>query len=244
MMAGTLNTASSFAELYLRLRQKEGRIYTDEEVAALPHIYASHPCYSEWVIRKHSLKTLVSYINHKNKFSEILEVGCGNGWLCAQMAKATGASITGLDINTFELEQARRVFKNTDNLRFIYGSLHGDDLKEKKFDMILFAASIQYFPSLTQIITIALEHLTLQGEIHIIDSPLYQPQQTATARQRTIEYYEEIGFAAMAGHYYHHDLTELENFQYKILHHPGSWKNKLSIRKNPFYRIAIKNRYQ
>ena len=109
--------------------------------------------------------------------------------------------------------------------------------------MILFAASIQYFPSLKQIIQIALEHLTLQGEIHIMDSAFYQLQDAAAARQRTKEYYEALGFAAMADHYYHPNLTELETFQFKILHHPHSWKNKLSIKKNPFYWITIKNRY-
>ena len=36
--------------------------------------------------------------------------------------------------------------------------------------MILFAASIQYFPSLKQIVDIAVEHLTLQGEVGYVDA--------------------------------------------------------------------------
>lgn len=56
MSTGTLNTAVEFDPLYFGLRQKEGRIYTDEEVATLPFIYTSHPYYHEWVMRKHSQK--------------------------------------------------------------------------------------------------------------------------------------------------------------------------------------------
>ncbi|MBK6380231.1 MAG: class I SAM-dependent methyltransferase [Chitinophagaceae bacterium] len=244
MSTGTLNTAVEFDPLYFGLRQKEGRIYTDEEVATLPFIYTSHPYYHEWVMRKHSQKALLSYINSKKIFSNILEVGCGNGWLSSRIAKETKADVTGLDINTYELQQAERVFRNVSNLNFISGSLQSDQFRDEKFDMILFAASIQYFPSLKQIIQIAIEHLTLQGEVHIMDSPFYHIQETAAASQRTKEYYKALGFEAMAGHYYHHQLAELEYFQYKILHHPNSWKNKLSIKKNPFYWISIKNRYQ
>ncbi|MFM6924519.1 MAG: class I SAM-dependent methyltransferase [Ferruginibacter sp.] len=241
---GTLNSAAAFDELYFCLRQKEGRIYSDADVAALPYIYASHPHYAEWVIRKHSQKALISYIERKNTVTSILEVGCGNGWLSSRIAKAVDAEVTGIDINRYELDQAKRVFSNIPDLNFMNADLHSQHLKDEKFDLILFAASIQYFPSLKLIIQSAIEHLTLQGEIHIMDSPFYQFHETAAARQRTKEYYEGLGFGAMSDFYYHHHLAELENFQYKILHHPNSWKNKLSIKKNPFYWITIKNRYQ
>jgi len=192
---GTLNSAATFDQLYFRLRQKEGRIYSDADVAALPFMYASHPHYAEWVIRKHSQKALISYIERKNTFTDILEVGCGNGWLSSRIAKAINAEVTGLDINTYELDQANRVFRNISNLNFINSHLQDEKLKDEKFDMILFAASIQYFASLKQIIQAAIEHLTLQGEIHIMDSPFYQIQEAAAARKRTKEYYEELGFA-------------------------------------------------
>ena len=241
---GTINTVEKFDQLYFRLRQKQGRVYTDADVATLPFIYTSHPHYNEWVIRRHSYKALVSYIKHKNTFASILEVGCGNGWLSAGMAKAIDAEVTGLDINTCELEQAKRVFKNIPNLNFVNSNLQSDPLKNEKFDMILFAASVQYFPSLKHIIQIAVEHLTLQGEVHIIDSPFYQQPEIAAARLAALEYNKTCGLNGMKDYYHYHTLIELENFQYKILHHPNSWKNKLSIKKNPFYWIAIKNRYQ
>jgi len=239
----TYTDTGPFEQLYTTLRQREGRMYTDEEVATLPLIQHTHPHYKEWLIRKHSCKALISYIKQKDTFLNILEVGCGNGWLCAQLAKALDAEVTGLDINTKELDQAKRVFRKLPRLDFICGSLETEQLKDKKFDMIIFAASVQYFPSLKHTIGKAVEYLTLFGELHIMDSPFYQQAELDAARQRTKAYYREIGFPEMAGHYHHHTINELETFQFKILHHPNAWKNKLSIKKNPFYWIVIKNRY-
>lgn len=242
-MNSTVNhiVAEDFEQLYIRLRQKEGRVYTDEEVADLPFIRNDHPHYKEWMIRKNSCKALLSYIKTRQNILSILEVGSGNGWLAAKLA--TLADVTGLDINTTELEQAKRVFGRSANLRFISGSLESDKIRDEKFDMIIFASSIQYFPSLKQTIGLALERLTLLGEIHIMDSPFYQPHEIESARQRTKTWFSTVGFSEMAGCYYHHTLDELEPFQFKVLHHPHSWKNKLSIKKNPFYWITIKNRY-
>lgn len=238
------NGSATFDQLYLALRQKEGRLYSDADVATLPFIYETHPYHHEWVIRKHSLKALLSYIQRKNIFSTILEVGCGNGWLSARIAAAVDAGVTGIDINTHEIEQAARVFKRIPDLDFINTSLQSETLKDRKFDMILFAASIQYFPALNHVIQNAVEHLTLQGEVHIMDSPFYQPDEAVAASKRTREYFSSLGFGEMSRHYHHHRLCDLDKFQYKILHHPNSWKNKLSIKKNPFYWIVIKNRYQ
>lgn len=227
-------------QTYFRSGQTKGYIYTDGEVAALPYIHINHRHYREWMIRKHSLKALLSYVKNKRSFTGILVVGCGNGWLSSRIAKEIDAEVTGIDTNSYELSQAKRVFKNISNLGFINTKLEGDSLKNEKFDMIIFEASIEYFPSAKEIMRVAVEHLTLQGEVHILDSPFYKQYEIAIARQQ----HKEQGLNPMKTQLYYHMLIELENFQYKILHHPNSWKNKLSIKKNPFYWIVIKNRYQ
>jgi ubiquinone/menaquinone biosynthesis C-methylase UbiE len=234
-------TGEAFAEKYFQLRKKEGRIYTDDEVLDLPLIDSSHPHHKEWAIRKNSARALLSYIKQRGNILSILEVGCGNGWLSAKLSGL--ADTTGLDINTPELDQAKRIFGNISNLRFIHGDLENDLLRDEKFDMIVFASSIQYFSSIKQTIGLAVEHLTMLGEVHIMDSPFYKPSEIDAARERTKVYYGWAGFEEMASCYHHHTINELESFQFKILHHPHSWKNKLSIKKNPFYWITIKNRY-
>lgn len=236
-------TQGVFDQLYGKLRLKEGRLFSDEDIPYLPQVHSNHPYHKEWVIRKHSSKALINYITHKENFASILEVGCGNGWLCSRIAHAVDAEVTGIDVNSLELEQAKRVFNKVPGLRFIHGSVDAETLQDKKFDLILFAASIQYFPSLPDIIRRSLEHLTLMGEIHIMDSPFYPAGELEAARQRTKEYYTRMGLPEMSRYYHHHQLSELIDFQYKILHHPHSWKNKLAIKKNPFYWITIRNRY-
>lgn len=230
-----------FEKLYISLREKEGRLYSDEEVLQLPFIARSHPHYNEWRARRSSLKKLIHYIKGKGTDIDILEVGCGNGWLCAQLAAITTGKVRGTDINNTELKQARRVFNQILNLSFVETEPGDAFFDEKKFDIILFAASIQYFPSLKGVLDIALDHLSPNGEIHIIDSHFYKTSEIEAARQRTKDYYATMDFDVLSNYYYHHSIDELVNYRYKILQDPNSWKNKLTFYRNPFYRIVIKN---
>ena len=192
-------------ELYIAVREKEGRLYTDEEVRRLPNS-SRHP--DEWKIRRQTAEALRKALKGKN----VLEIGCGNGWLTNYL------DATGVDINEFELEQAKRVFGD----RFILGDLCA--LSGKKYDSIIFAASIQYFKNL-EIIKKALE---IAAEVHIVDSCFYPHHLTAEAAQRSRTYYESLGFPEMADYYFHHSLDDLKPFNYKILKD-----------KKPFYWIKI-----
>ena len=66
---------SDFEKLYIRLREQEGRIYTDEELANLPDISETHSHYAEWRIRKGSSEKLTAYLQKKNNPLDILEIG-------------------------------------------------------------------------------------------------------------------------------------------------------------------------
>jgi ubiquinone/menaquinone biosynthesis C-methylase UbiE len=229
-----------FEKLYLELRQKEGRVYSDEEVAQLPGIRETHPHYKEWQTRKESAQKLINYIKKRKDVTEILEIGCGNGWLSAQLSGIKESMVTGIDINRNELEQARRVFSHIPNIQFIYGEIN--DLKEGEieFDIVVIAAAIQYFPSLAKIIKPVMKYLSQTGEIHIIDSHFYTLAELSAAKERSLLYYESMGFPEMAGRYFHHSLDELDLFNYSILYYPDSLFNKFLRNKNPFYWIRIK----
>jgi ubiquinone/menaquinone biosynthesis C-methylase UbiE len=234
---------NAFEELYVALRLKEGRIYSEKEIAELPLVASSHPHYKEWLIRKRSCNKLLRYIQRRGHICNILEVGCGNGWLAARLASSTRAKITGLDINTVELEQARRVFHRVPNLKFKEGDICSGILADEKFDLILFAASIQYFESLEEILKIATGYLTLQGEIHIIDSHLYQPYEITEAKQRSKKYFTYMGFPEMAHSYFHHCINAIDSLHFHILYNPNSWRNKWLSSRNPFHWLVIKNQY-
>jgi ubiquinone/menaquinone biosynthesis C-methylase UbiE len=233
-------TNDVFAETYITLRKKEERIYTDTEVLKLPDIDASHVHYKEWLIRKQSAKKLLSYLNIKASKKSILEVGCGNGWLTNRLAGVTSGDVVGIDINKLEIDQAVRLFKDKYNLRFINTEITSIEFLNRKFDAIIFAASIQYFESLKNILTIASSRLAEKGEIHIIDTKFYSIQDAVLAQQRSDTYYSSLGLPQMSGQYFHHTLEEFKGFNYKILFNPDSLLHKLSFYKNPFYWIVIK----
>jgi ubiquinone/menaquinone biosynthesis C-methylase UbiE len=234
-----IQNPAAFAEKYILLREREHRIYTDEEVARLPDIDSAHPHSKEWLLRKKSSDKILEYLQKKSENLNILEVGCGNGWLCGSLSKITNGEVIGSDINVNELAQAKRVFGQISNLRFMYGDIRS--LPKMQFDVIVFSASIQYFDSIKKILSSALDRLTHRGEIHIIDTAFYNAKNVGLAKKRSLDYYTRLGFPDMAEHYFHHCLTDLSSFNYTILYNPFSLKNKLSKQKNPFYWIKVKN---
>ena len=242
--AFTYNPTDAFEQLYVQLREKEGRLYKDEEVAKLPAIQHSHLYHHEWAIRERSLRKTIAYLKRKGDELTILEVGCGNGWLAAQLASVTKSKVTGIDVNAAELDQAKRVFHHIPNLEFIHCGLDSEELQDKNFDLIIFAASIQYFSSLKKIIKAAAAYLTLQGEIYIMDSVFYRPQEIAAARQRTEEHFNSKGCNDMTAFYFHHSMEELKRLNPTILYDPSFLLNRFSLHKNPFYHVVIKSRYQ
>ncbi|MBD0365847.1 MAG: class I SAM-dependent methyltransferase [Flavisolibacter sp.] len=233
MNNSTLHT--KFEQQYISLRQKEGRLYTDEEVKRLPVVHHKHPLKKEWVARKKSCDRLIHYLLQKRKPLNILEIGCGNGWLCHQLSKIPDTSITGIDINELELNQAKRVFPA---LSFLYGDLR-EGITTGKFDVIVFAASFQYFDSVDEILQCCFEHLKENGEIHIIDTHFYSREASVQARIRSCEYFASKGIPEMSKYYFHHALSELDGFNYTVLYDPKKLFNKL-FGRNPFRWICIR----
>lgn len=230
---------AAFAKLYLALREKEKRVYSHEELAKLPDIAAGHPHYNEWLIRKASCEKLKALLKAKKRPLEVLEVGCGNGWLSNQLARVPHTQVTGLDVNLPELEQGAAVF-TAPNLRFVYGELRDFVLGAQRFDVIVFAASVAYFPSLPEIISIALQHLLPGGEIHIVDTFFYKKNEIPAARQRTLDYYTNMGFPGMASAYSHFSLEDLEGFHYTILQKNNPILQRLLRRSRKFHWICIR----
>jgi ubiquinone/menaquinone biosynthesis C-methylase UbiE len=234
---GTLDPEPGFEYLYSAVRSKEGRALSDEEVARLPDIEASHPQYSEWQVRKRSLLKLVAYLSNKKKPLTILEIGCGNGWLASKLSAIANIEVIGLDINHDEIACAKRIFKK-DNLDFVCDDFSPELFKGKQFDIILFAASIPYFSSISSILQQALTSLAPKGEIHIMDTHFYKDNEIAGAKARMENYYNALGYPEMSRYYYHYTLTDLAQFNYDILTDPRSILNRIG-KKEPFYWIRI-----
>jgi 2-polyprenyl-3-methyl-5-hydroxy-6-metoxy-1,4-benzoquinol methylase len=211
-----------FEKKYIITRSLENRLYSDEEVMKLPEVNPVHTHWKEWQSRRRSSRRLLRYLEAQKRPLEILEIGCGNGWLSHLMAEIPDSRVTGLDINFTELQQAARVFNDDPNLSFIHGDLRNPVLADMQFDIILFAAALEYFPSMKKIIHRCIGYLKPGGEIHIIDTRLYRPGEVQTARMRTLAYYTSLGYPEMADFYYHHSIRDLRSFHHVLLFNPNS----------------------
>ena len=214
-----LSRQNDFESAYVKLREREGRIYSDETVSKLPSIDRQHPLYREWRVRERSLERLVRYML-KDKFKNALEVGCGNGWLSNQIHVKTNADVMGVDVNETELLQASRVF-TSNKITFAYLDIL-TSIATPQFDIIILASCIQYFPNLFLLVERLMPRLNSGGEIHIIDSPFYSENNVANAKARSETYFNQFGISSTNPFYFHHSWKQLDEFKYDILYSPTS----------------------
>ena len=242
-----LSHGGAFERLYLKLREKENRLYTEDLVKRFPEIPSDHPLHTEWAIRKFSLERLVGYLKEKKEATRILEVGCGNGWLSNYLIQNLPMEVCGLDVNEFELKQASNLFINA-RLSFVYANVWEKVLLPAAFDFIILASSVQYFPDLKLLVTRLQELVAEKGEIHILDSPLYRStQESEAARLRSHKYFTSLGFPQMTDNYFHHTIHALSDFNFTVLYNPKSltscFRNRiLRSPQSPFPWIRILSR--
>jgi len=204
-----------FENFYLGVRESEKRLLSDDEVSDLPVIKNS-PHKKEWEKRARSAIRLDKYFAGLQA-GTVLDLGCGNGWFTALLSKNSNFEVLGMDVNLTELKQAERVFRKS-NLSFLFGDIFQTQFPENTFDYITINAVIQYFEDLDLLISKLFEILKTGGEIHFIDSPFYNMEELAGAKQRTISYYNGKGFSEMSKYYFHHSWSEISKFDPVVLY--------------------------
>ena len=220
---------SSFEEVYLETRRKESRIHADNTVAKLPQIDRNHVHYMEWTRRSKSMQRIVRYFEYQKRSLRILDVGCGNGWFSNHLARIRNSEVLGIDINMTELKQATRLFTRS-NLFFAYADFLRNDLPEGFFDVIVLNSVIQYFPDLSDALKRLLRTLAKDGEVHILDSPVYRKKDLDSAKERTDHYYESLGCERGQTYYYHHCWEDFEPLVLHLLYDSRSIWNKVRNR--------------
>lgn len=231
-----------FEEIYLKVREKEKRIYSDHELILLPFASSSNPYKNEWDLRAKSFLRFKEYLKTKKQNLNILDLGCGNGWFCGQLSKSFNHNFYCVDVNLTEMKQGRKVF-NSEQIKFVYADIFNAEIPQSSFDMITVNAAAQYFPDIKALLKRLTALISNNGEIHIIDSPFYSINEIENARKRTVDYYNSIDFPEMVKHYFHHSFSELFGFNFDTLYNPNSFKKRftrlLSMSDSPFPWIKI-----
>lgn len=227
---------SEFEQLYLKLREKEGRLYGVEEVKQLPEVKNTDGHCKEWDVRRVSLHNFLDALDDRSEISTVLEIGCGNGWFSAAIAQEyPGKLVYGCDLNMHELSLADEAFPMA-NLNFIYADIFEEwpaDLSH--FDLVILPSSVQYFSSINKLIK---QLWTMTDEIQILDSPFYHEEDIEEAINRSRQYYHKLGFPQMANTYFHHSYEELAKHNPEYLYRPPTgWRRKFA--KSPFPWIRL-----
>lgn len=217
----------TFEKLYLQVRKKENRIYSDDEIKLLPYASKLNPHKNEWSLRTKSFMRFKEYLSQKKTKLNILDLGCGNGWLAGQLVKEFEHNYFCVDVNLAELEQGARVFENK-NISFIYSDIFKTSLAANTFDLVIINSALQYFQDVSALMKELFFISKTYGEVHIIDTPFYHPDEIMAAKNRTLKYYSSIGYSVMASKYFHHTLEEFKYLRYSYLYNPNSLKSKLS----------------
>ncbi len=231
------------ADLYFRVRRREGRLFPDDVVASLPNLPGDHPLRTEWLARADSNRRLIRYLRGLHRPLTVLDLGCGNGWLSHSIAQLPETRVWGLDRLGPELFQAARLF-GAGSAAFLAADIFTSPFAAHSFDVIVLASVIQYFPSLPSLLLALRALLRRSGEIHIVDSPIYSPAEVESARARTAAYYADLGFPEMVAAYFHHTMDSFEEFRPDYLFRPQGITARLSRRlvhtTSPFPWIRIR----
>ena len=197
---------------YIAVRDAEQRVVSDELLKELPNTPEDYALHSEWQIRVDSTKRLMKWFAGSEQ--NILDLGCGNGWMSNMLYKA-GHKVTGVDLNLTELRQAEKVFGANNRLEWVYADVLQHDIPNAPFDSIVLAASCQYFDDMAVLTDRLKTMLSDKGAIHLVDSFFYTEKNVAAAKQRTRDYYTKVSYPEMSEYYYHHQISDLKKLGYK-----------------------------
>lgn len=233
-----LAPSNSFEVAYGSARGAEKRLLTDDVVRQLPR---SRGLWNdkEWRLRARSCERLLATLCQQGSTLSILEMGCGNGWLAGRM-QAEGHRVLAADLFTRELEQGARVFPE---VTFARADLFTTTLPRGRFDVVVFAASLQYFPSMHQVMERCSQLLRPKGVVHVVDTVLYATESEARgATERSNSYFLELDVPEMSGHYHAHSrqaLNAIPDIRYLELAKP-SWVHRFNARwGSPFTHLVI-----
>jgi SAM-dependent methyltransferase len=177
----TATTAEGrWAAAYEALRAREGRgAAADPE--RLPYV-SDGPLAAQWAIRARTyerfLGAVFTPLARKRAPLRLLDLGAGNGWLCHRTA-LLGCAPVAVDVRVDAVDglSAAR------GARFprLAGSFEALPLRSRRFDVVLFNASLHYAVDLGRALAEAARLACPGGTVAILDSPFYEREEVGAA---------------------------------------------------------------
>ncbi|HEX7103987.1 MAG TPA: methyltransferase domain-containing protein [Nitrolancea sp.] len=194
-----------FVHEYETIRRHEGRNHQKSEYyEALPFEDLSGRYVADWHIRAVSFKALVSRVARPlearlRRPLVVLDLGAGNGWLSNRLAQR-GHHVAAIDllINTADGLGACTHYRS----RFTPMQAEFDrlPLASHQADLVIFNGSLHYSTNFKRTLTEALRVLRPEGQLVILDSPLYHDAESGRAmvREREEFFTREVGYPSNA----------------------------------------------
>lgn len=162
---------------------------------ALPYrdLSGQHP--DIWRIRTRSYDALVEEIvrplsRSRSRPLKILDAGAGNGWLSYRLA-LEGHMLLATDLRVDEVDGLGACSWYRDEVSFVAAQATFEQLPlcSDQLDLVIFNGSIHYASKYHEPLREALRVLTHDGNIVIVDSPLYEQARSGQAMVRERHHY-------------------------------------------------------
>jgi SAM-dependent methyltransferase len=179
-----------FMRDYETVRRAEGRGANDPAwYRALP--FADHSgCFSEdWRIRARSYATLLDRVivpleKARDGALTIADLGAGNGWLSNRLVER-GHALTAVDLLVNEFDGLGAHVHYLTKFTPVQAEFDRLPLESDQFDLAVFNGSLHYSTDYTITLSEALRLLKTNGQLVIMDSPVYH--ETASGQQMVCE---------------------------------------------------------
>jgi ubiquinone/menaquinone biosynthesis C-methylase UbiE/uncharacterized protein YbaR (Trm112 family) len=188
---------------YESVRRAEGRGGPSAEYyRALPFKDLSGRHRADWKIRARSFNVLVKNVLTRlqvplGRSLRILDLGAGNGWLSNRLS-AQGDRVIAVDLLVNE-EDGLGAWKHYEH-RFtpVQAEFNHLPVMDRFADAVIFNASFHYSENYLETLGEVLRVLSPEGQIVIIDSPVYRRGDSGESmvREREAQFKEKYGFAS------------------------------------------------
>jgi HemK-related putative methylase len=194
-----------FVHEYETIRHHEGRNHRKSEYyEALPFKDLSGRYTADWQIRAVSFKALISRIvtpleARLRRPLVILDLGAGNGWLSNRLAQR-GHHVAAIDLLVNTADGLGACMHYRTHFMPIQAEFDHLPLASGQADLVIFNGSFHYSTKFEKTLAEGLRVLRPEGQIIILDSPLYHDAASGRAMVREREEYftREVGYPSNA----------------------------------------------